>query len=1342
MLHSIPLGILSFSSGGYQVDNSAVFNDDDTDFLTTTPSSAGNTKTWTVAFWWKVGKITTGSVKDTLFAARSSNPYLFLQTSDGSPFGRLFFGQFNGSSYDFELYTDMALRDPHAWYHIVIAVDTTQAIDNNRVKIYVNGSQVTFGTSNYPSQNLETYWNTTYAQNIGHDFGSRPMDGYLAEWVNVDGSQLSSTNFGETDDNGVWRPIEIDTSNFLNYSTTDETTGASAAASGGGSPGAAIDNDTSTQWSEGSAATSAGATWTVTFGSAKHIRKITQVVASGNNVATGQKLQYHNGSTFVDVGAFTMVANSTKQTFYFGESAASTQWRLISTTAVGNPYSWALNEVEMFEASNGIGTNGFYLPFTASDYLGADYSSDYATTNTSAHFDGSNDYLTRGSNLTGLSDGTQATFSAWFRKTSGDSANRNFFTDSGGHVNFKLQSDNKIRFHLHNSSAAELVDMQSTNAIIADGLWHHVMFSANTSSNTSHLYVDGVDVKDLQNSQTGTIDYTSRGNFSVGGTTSGGNKWFGDLGEVYFTNEFVDLSQASNRLKFLTSDAKPANLGSDGSTPTGTQAILYLANAFGTFQNNLGSGGNFTENGELTVGAGIRSTNANDLSSTTPSIGDHTPTKTTDSPTTNAATFSSLITRHQTSFNGVASDWTFTNGNRTLTHTSGSSGDIMAAASQLLQPGQKYHFEAVTESMHSSAYARFALALVPQSMWETDASPLTGTNDQFTISLIKSGGTGSNTAAFDNGSLTAPTNKPTTNSRLTFEVDMSTIGSTTVRYYFNGSLDTTYSSLAFADEPYYVVSFTGTETDRNGVFNFNFGSSAFTDTPTSGHTGLTAKDAFAGSAPTIVDGSAQMQITTYEGGASGTTREVIQSTRVQANLETGNNETNNGDMSGAVAGIRFVCTRTGQCPSIHIRTSSTGMSGVTCQVKQDGGTGQSPSGSVLTNGEKTGVSFSGQGYAIFDFPNGGPELTAGTIYWFLIPSDTGTWGIARDNDNSEGGPGGRISSSDGTFNTGSFGHKIFQVLNKQFKPDLVWLKARTQGRHNHLIDAVRGSGKTLQSNQNNTEGSNAPVSDFNSNGFDVVNNSDWDYNDSGTKEVAWQWLAGNSTASNSNGSITSTVSVNQTAGFSIVSYQGHSSSTVSTVGHGLSGAPSLVICKNRDVADGWAVGHLAAGFTQEFSLSSSVNGGANTAIWNNTAPSPTVFTVGTSHRTNGPSENIIAYCFQEISGFSKFGSFSSGSSGDPFVHCGFTPALIFLKRTSSNDSWYVHDTARDPNNPAFRYLQWNDTAVEASNSSVFIDIISNGFVCDLGSIVTSSDDMIFGAWASNPFAGSTPATAR
>jgi len=573
----------------------------------------------------------------------------------------------------------------------------------------------------------------------------------------------------------------------------------------------------------------------------------------------------------------------------------------------------------------------------------------------------------------------------------------------------------------------------------------------------------------------------------------------------------------------------------------------------------------------------------------------NSPTQTTDSPTTNAATFSPLITRHQTSFNGVASDWTFTNGNRTLTHTSGSSGDIMAAASQLLQPGQKYHFEAVTESMHSSAYARFQLALVPQSMWETDASPLTGTNDQFTFSLIKSGGTGSNTAAFDNGSLTAPTNKPTTNSRLTFEVDMSTIGSTTVRYYFNGSLDTTYSSLGFADEPYYVVSFTGTETDRNGVFNFNFGSSDFTDTPTTGHTGLTAKDAFAASAPAIEDGSAHFQATAYSG--TGSAREV--------------------DQSG----------------------------------------------------------------------------------------------------------------------------------NSQFQPDLVWVKKRNGTNEHRLVDAVRGATKTLFSDGNAGESTESTgVTGFDSDGFSVGTGGG--YNNSSGTYVGWQWLAGGSGSTVSGGmtkaSDSSTTditrSVNTTNGLSIITYTGNGST--STIQHGLGNTPKWILIKRLNTAQNWLVYHAGVGASATLVLNETGTPSSSDAAGiNSTAPTSSVFTVS-NDITNENSSTYVAYCWAEISGFSKFGAFTSGSSGDPFVECGFTPALIFLKRTSSADAWYVQDTTRDPNNPAYRYLQWDSSAAEASNSSVYIDIISNGFVCDLGSIVTANNDMVFGAFAEHPFAGTTPATAR
>ena len=201
----------------------------------------------------------------------------------------------------------------------------------------------------------------------------------------------------------------------------------------------------------------------------------------------------------------------------------------------------------------------------------------------------------------------------------------------------------------------------------------------------------------------------------------------------------------------------------------------------------------------------------------------------------NYANALTLAAREQTNFNPDSQSWTYTNGNLTFEHTA-SGGDAMFPFSQPMQPGSKYHFEFTTNSFHSSVYARFAFFLMPVIEYQKTSNPIVNTNSKtFQVSLIRSGGTGANEAKFNNSAITTPTNKPTTGSRITIEVDMSTVGSTTVRYYFNGSLDTTWSSLAFTDTPYYVGIFTGTETDRNGVHSVNFGQTAFADTVTADH---------------------------------------------------------------------------------------------------------------------------------------------------------------------------------------------------------------------------------------------------------------------------------------------------------------------------------------------------------------------------------------------------------------------------------------------------------------------------------------------------------------------------
>ena len=210
MLPTIATGnVGSALAGEYEVANSLRFNDDSSDTLSRTPSSSGNRKTFTLSFWYKRGNI----VANTLISS----------SLDGNNFGgididnnsrKFQFFTFQGGSTTINLITTRVFRDVSAWYHILIAVDTTQGTDTNRVKLYINGVQETaFDTSVYPSQNLDTIFNvSSYAHRIGvnNDNNGRYLDGYLAEVVNVDGLQLDATSFGEFDeDTGIWKPIDV-----------------------------------------------------------------------------------------------------------------------------------------------------------------------------------------------------------------------------------------------------------------------------------------------------------------------------------------------------------------------------------------------------------------------------------------------------------------------------------------------------------------------------------------------------------------------------------------------------------------------------------------------------------------------------------------------------------------------------------------------------------------------------------------------------------------------------------------------------------------------------------------------------------------------------------------------------------------------------------------------------------------------------------------------------------------------------------------------------------------------------------------------------------------------------
>jgi hypothetical protein len=341
-----------------------------------------------------------------------------------------------------------------------------------------------------------------------------------------------------------------------------------------------------------------------------------------------------------------------------------------------------------------------------------------------------------------------------------------------------------------------------------------------------------------------------------------------------------------------------------------------------------------------------------------------------------------------------------------------------------------------------------------------------------------------------------------------------------------------------------------------------------------------------------------------------------------------------------------------------------------------------------------------------------------------------------------------------TINKGSsyFNTKLYtgngstqSVTGVGFQPDWVWIKNRSTTTAPVVYDAVRGATKDLYTSATDAEGTNANgVTSFNSDGFSV--GSSGGVNGNTQNIVAWNWLGANTTASNTSGTISSTVSANTTAGFSIVSYTG--TATNATVGHGLGAVPRMIIVKNRNTTNSWEVYHASLGATKVILLNRDEAEQTSASSWNNTAPTSTLFSIGTGTGVNGNTNPIIAYCFAEVKGFSKFGSYTgNGNANGTFIYTGFKPAFVLRKRTDTTGSWILQDNKRTGINQAINYtsvLYANDSSVETIYNE--IDIISNGFKIRASDTFgnASGGTYIYAAFAENPFvtSGGIPVTAR
>jgi len=292
-----------------------------------------------------------------------------------------------------------------------------------------------------------------------------------------------------------------------------------------------------------------------------------------------------------------------------------------------------------------------------------------------------------------------------------------------------------------------------------------------------------------------------------------------------------------------------------------------------------------------------------------------------------------------------------------------------------------------------------------------------------------------------------------------------------------------------------------------------------------------------------------------------------------------------------------------------------------------------------------------------------------------------------------------------------------------FKPDLVWLKNRTSSGDHGIWDSVRGATYKLISNTTDEESISNGVLSFDADGF-----SKRGFSINGSNYVAWCWKAGaGTTSTNTDGSIDSVVSVNQDAGFSIVSYT-VSGTSAYTTGHGLNQAPEFIIWKSRNRDAGWSIYHKDIGNANVLRFTTAA--ASATGSWNSTTPTSSIV----SHGGYYDGDKIIYYAWHSVEGFSKFGSYvGNGNADGPFVYCGFKPAFILMKRTDTTSDWTLHDNARDSINPANLVIYPNLSDPEYDYDR--LDILSNGFKQRSTSSTTnaSGGTYIFAAFAESPF---------
>ena len=1140
-----PLFLLNQGDSAYKIERSLRFNDNDSAYLSRTPSSAGNRKTWTWSGWVKRSQLTV------------SGEYIFTCSAAGNDYTTLHFGSSddklnfqgnNGSgSLQFNLQTTAVFRDPSAWYHIVLSVDSTQATDSNKVKIYVNGELQTFSTATYPPDNFAFRINTTQEHRIGSlSSQSTYLDSYLADVHFIDGQALAPTDFGEYDDNNVWQPIEYTFGTNPNNGTTwstgvagDNQVPNSQAFDGSLSTWAAPNNNGTLTWTPPS---------TVSVSSSLRIYAARE--ASTDSITV----------TFSDSSTFTSFDDDNTFKWYTITGAAGKTISNIAWTHANSKARISAIEVDGYVLIDGTVDNSFHLDFSdnsSNAALGDDSSgnnNDWTVNNLVAEqpttlpgvaFDGSGDYLSLADSAdfdlvsSGTGDFTiefyinKAASADMYVLASGTDATRLYINASSGRIHLNNATDS----FLMESSAAYTAYNNATG-------WIHIAFVK--SSSTGYVFVNG------------TSYAAHSGSFTLGGDL--------DFNDLTISRNTTGIQGFISNLRIVKGSALYTSSFTPPAVPltnvTNTKLLCCQSSSSATAATV--APGTITANGDVFATEFSDSTSAND--------------SLIDTPTNYTATGSGNNGGNYATLNPLASGGvTLSNGNL---DASISTSDPRSTVSTISASSGKWYAEVTCTSGD-----QMMVGVVTDQY-----SPISGTTRAHAVSsgggsVAYQASTGNKRVDTANSSYGATYgNGDVIGIALNLDDDE-------ITFYKNNASQGTITGKSFAGGYTFFAS-NGGSTQTQGV-TFNFGQRPFAYTPPTGYLSLCTTNL---PDPTIADGSTVFDVVARSGG--GTTqilsfspdlfwmkrRDAVSGHYLFDSIRTGDNYLRTDSSAAEVNSPNsFTFNSNGYTVPSNF---DWGSSATVVDWAWDGGTSNT---SISVGGLRAASTVSsGNAYSVGWAGVGGNT-------W----ADTDSWsGLSAVSNNAKGyfsgtenlSDGSQISVANGSFSAGNSGSNGW-VLRAS---STVTIDFTTYSN----VTEIATTSSDSQTFADRTIVATNPAT-----GSSVVATGKcfW-FKNASQMSVSHINIVNDAPASPS---IASTVRANPSAGFSIVSFTPVDNSSI---GHSLNAIPELIIYKNRDSNQNWRVYHKSVDSTKVLYLNTT--DAATTDTDRVTAVTSTTFSIG------------------------------------------------------------------------------------------------------------------------------------